>query len=73
MTDAIRRDRDGELHAVPDPETLPACICDGSGWAGEDHAGRPRVCLHCRPHLIGRLGERYRRYSRGRTRLRLVR
>lgn len=24
--------------------------CDG-GWRGEDHLGRPRPCLECKPHL----------------------
>lgn len=44
----------------PEPET-PKQIHDQTcvdGLLGEDHEGRPIACLRCRPHLIGRLGQR---------------
>ena len=71
--ESLVRTRDGDMITAPTdaPLDVPACICDGSGWAGEDSLGRPRVCLHCRPHLVGKLGPRPGR--RARHRLALVR
>ena len=56
------RDRDGDLYDET-PDTAPACICDGSGFAGiiliTGPNGRPkeimRVCRACRPDTARRL------------------
>jgi hypothetical protein len=53
------RDRDGDLLPVID-QTARRCVCDGTGWAGEDCHGRAVVCLACKPHLEGRVPRQYR-------------
>lgn len=46
-----RLDRYGDPVEVDQADVDERHEPDCPGWRGEDHAGRPRPCLICRPHL----------------------
>lgn len=56
----MRRDRDGE--PLEEPAELEH-RCTG-GWLEDDHAGRARPCLVCRPHLARRRPPRALTFAR---------
>ena len=63
-------DLGGGITHTPDPTDspgAPACVCDGSGWAGTvviDGRDVLQACPACKPHLAGRVPTLAQRHVR---------